>query len=257
MTYEWLLAELERIRTRKFHQLDGPIGDAAAGLGMPHLEPSGYLDYLRQVGSGRFFRQSLFGYKLGVYNLPKPHPGYPSFFQIAYDDGDLVYANLGHPGVFDKRKTPLAGSFGDWLMDAYKRIKSSYTPAQWNSIESGPPPFDAAEQVVINAREKFEWRDAGFAPDGDRLIEILNASSIFLSALTLRVVSNDGRLNGAIVVDVSKLAPGSREVFPMSCYKKLIDPAELRLHSISDVGPEDRDFLDELKAGEGDLGRPG
>ena len=70
--YEWLEEELRRIKTRRFHVVDGPASDelkaAIVHSGLP--APASYREFIFCFGNAKLYRQ-LDGYLVGVLASPR------------------------------------------------------------------------------------------------------------------------------------------------------------------------------------------
>ena len=248
--HDWLLTELQAIKTPRFHQLDGPADDQLrhAILDSPLDLPEAYKQFVITFGNARLFRQSLLGYKMTVLAGPRKIETSPGWLHLASFDDQIILMHEGDPRVFGKSmKKPLADSFDHWLLTTYTTLKSRYPRQQWRDIEAGPPPFDTAEAAIADARQNFTWTDLGLAPDQDRLIRIENRSTLSLSRFTLGARSTDRQLNGALHLDVSHIAPGQNDVLKHNCYKHLRPPDTIQLHDLPPPGPEDRNYYAEFK----------
>ena len=248
--FEWLTTELRSIRTPKFHLIEivsEPEFQKAVSSSPLRLS-NDYKVFAVMFGNSRFFRQSLLGYKLGVLAGPRKHPKQVSAYQVGFSDGNPVFLREDVEGVFANNfKKPIAETFEAWLEDSYHKIKADYSSEAWGKIKSGPQPFDDVEATVIEARKYFKWREVGISDDGDRLLEFENNSDNLIPCFSIGVRSTDGSLNGAIIIDVKELAPGSKEVYAVACYKQFYNPRNLNLFDLPKLGPEDREFLAELK----------
>lgn len=248
--YEWLLVELDSIRTPKYNVV---AGEAHHDFRDTVVEsnlclPDEYKEFALTFGNSRFFRQSLFGYRLGIVAAPRKHPIQNSFFQVGFCDGRPLYLKEGRSEVYEGSfREPSAPSFKVWLETAYDKIKANLPDAQWQSLVAGPRPLDDIEASVLGARQKFSWTDLGFNEENDRLLSIMNGSDRKIPCFTLGVVSDNQTLNGAIIVEAGDLAPESEETFALPCYKQFYNPKNLTLFNLSEPGPEDREFLAELK----------
>lgn len=248
--FEWLSEELASIHTSKFHLIEGGDGLLQEAIRESELGlADDYKTFVVKYGNSRFFRQSLFGYRLGVMAGPQRVNQNSSAYRVGYDNGEPIHLRNDCEGVFGRNlKKPVADSFGSWFEGAYQRIKKKeYSNSDWIAIKEGPQAFDAREEAVVEARKKFTWNDVGLDETGNRLIEITNDSDIRIPCLTLGVRSRDGNLNGAVIVEVMGLSPRMTQVFAIDCYKQYYAPVDLKLFDIPRPGPEDRDYLAELK----------
>lgn len=248
--FDWLVRDLRCIQTAKFHLVSGTedrhLRQLIESVNINY--PNDYRQFVIDFGSGRFFRQSLFGYKLGVLSTPRVFCDSDELFQIGYDDGSPVCFSTQSEGLYLKGlASPIAPNFDSWLKSSYEKYRAQYSDKDWLSILKGPQTFSALEDSIVNARNDYHWLDLGIDESGDRIIQVTNHSSIFIPCLSLGVRSSDERLNGAIIIDVSGLCPGDTEIYPHTCYKKFYPPSDISLYDLPAPGPEDRQYLAELK----------
>lgn len=247
--FEWLTEELNSIQTPGFHVIaEGSTQHEEAAENSKLDLANDYNQFVIRYGNSHFFRQARGGYAFGVLAFPPGITERGSVYQVGYDDDEPIHMHCGSQAVFGRsQEKAIADSFGSWLEETYRRIKTQYSPHEWRSIEEGPRAFDRRELAAMDARDKFKWQEVGLDESGDRLIEITNGSDICIPCFTVDVKSSNGRLNGAVIVDVHGLNPGETQTFAIGCYKKFHAPSDLMLHNLPKPRPEDRDFIAELK----------
>ena len=218
--FEWLVEEMARIKTRKFHLVDGPasteLRKAVENAAIP-LPPS-YKEFVLRFGNARLYRRSSY-WLVEVYAGPREAVSNDgeSLIQfgrthtsLAYFKESLLVEGSESP-VFEWRHEQgvqqTADGFLDWLKAKCSVARKQYKKKEWEAIEHGPPPFTAQEQAVVEARKHFRWRVLGIAPNGDLRFEIHNGSDMILPSLSVGVRGKlrppkSGPLNGG--------APSSR-----------------------------------------------
>jgi hypothetical protein len=118
---------------------------------------------------------------------------------------------------------------------------------KWAEILRGPKPFSSEEMEIIQARRSLHWRLVGIDSNGNHIFEVTNAGRRSLATLTIGVRSLNGRLNGAVRLDVSKVNPGLTRRLHVDCYKDLVQPQQVEVFALPDPKPEDRDYYWEFK----------
>jgi hypothetical protein len=263
--FEWLDEELTRIRTPKFHLLDGPasieLRQAVTTSDFPL--PASYKAFVLRYGNARLYRRSSY-WLVEVYAGPREAEDKDGrrFIQIGRTHTSLAYFNesklqAGYESpVFEwyhqvgVRKT--ADGFEEWLISKCKAARKRFKKAEWESIEEGPPPFTEIEEQIVLARSQFRWRVIGITLNGDLRLEVHNGSAMILSYLSVGIRGKllppaNGPLNGAAWLPVASIRPGETAVIEVNCYKKYIDPASTEVFELSEPGPEDREQYWEFK----------
>jgi len=82
----------------------------------------------------------------------------------------------------------------------------------------------------------------GIDQEGYHIFEITNAGRLPLPVLTVGARSKDGRLNGAIRLNIAHVPPGKTEVVHANCYKDLVPSGEIEIFDLPDPKPEDREY---------------
>jgi hypothetical protein len=177
-------------------------------------------------------------------------------YHIGFHDGASVYvkrlSNSAPAPVFEFEsgsEDEVARSFEQWLSESCATARNKYGKAKWAEILRGPKPFSGEEKEIIEARRLMRWRVRGIDADGNHIFEITNAGRRALATLTVGARSKDGRLNGAIRLDVRNLSPGQTALLHASCYKDFVPPEEVEVFALPDPKPEDRDYYWEFKEG--------
>jgi hypothetical protein len=175
-------------------------------------------------------------------------------YHIGVNDGASVYvkpeSNFNELPIFefeDGSEEQVSEGFEEWAIDNCAHARSLFGKKKWAEILRGPEPFSAEEEKAIETRRLIKWRVLGIDMDGNHILEVSNAGICKLPVLTLGVRSKNGRLNGAIRLNIRNLSPGQTTTLHADCYKTLVLPKEIELFSLPDPKPEDREFYDELE----------
>ena len=256
--FEWLDDEMRKIKTGKFHLVDGPaspeLRQAINASDCP-LPPS-YREFVLRFGNAELYRYSS-NYYITVYAGPREEESSAgeAFVNIGrtwtshvYFKEELLASGEESPVFewFDNGIRRTADGFEQWLIDRSKAARTRYTIMEWEAIEKGPPPFNEYEQAIVDARNRFRWRVIGVAPNEDLCFEVHNGSTMTLPYLSVGIRGKsrppkNGQLNGGAFLPVASIGPGETEVVESNCYKKYIVPAETEAFALPDPGPEDRE----------------
>lgn len=210
-----------------------------------------YAEFLRRYGEIRAFPQGR-AYRLHVHaaNAPIERDG-RELLEFGNDDGLPVYFTKNDAGkvyaIFDGELDEVAGTFDEWLEGAFQHIHDSYSEVEWKELLEGAPPFSPEESAILAARKRFDVQLEGVAPDKKLRIRVHNGSDRTLPWLTVGVRSRDPLFEGALWLDVSKLAPGATDTYAVDAYRGLTDPENLELISLPDPTPGDRTSFRELE----------
>ena len=257
--FEWLDDEMRRIKTRKFHRVDGPASEELrqAVLSSNFPLPPSYREFVLRFGNADLYRNGS-NWLVEVYAGPREaitDQGEPliqfgrTHTSLAYFKESLLAASKESP-VFEWRHKQgvqqTADSFEDWLRTKCDSARKRYKKKEWEAIEKGPPPFTELEQAIVEARKQFRWRVVGIAPNEDLRFEIHNGSATTLPYLSVGVRGKlrppkIGPLNGGAFLPVASIRPGETKVVEFDCYKKFIAPADTEVFALPDPGPEDRE----------------
>lgn len=256
--FEWLETEISAIKTPRFHVVDGPadenLRETVVGSIVPM--PTAYKDFVLRFGNARLYRQARNNsYCIGVFRAPREAvlDDGTAIYYIGFHDGASVYikgaSNPASAPIFESEaesSEKVASSFDEWLRKSCAYAKSRYSKKKWAEIIRGPDPFSLEERDIIEARKLIHWRVVRIDTEGNHIVEVTNASKRTLNALTIGVRSSNGRLNGAIRVNVRDIRPGQTALLSVDCYKNIASPNDVELFSLSDPMPEDRDFYIEF-----------
>ena len=258
--FEWLEQEILEVKTPRFYSITGPpdskLRAAITGSNMPL--PTSYKEFILKFGNARLYRNSRNNsYRIGVFAGPRKailEDG-TVIYHIGFHEGASVYVKpesklTEHP-IYEFEKDleeKVAGSFEEWLSASCARARTAYGRAQWAEILHGPNPFTPAEEEILTARQLMRWKLLGIDADGSHIFEVTNRANRTLPALTVGVRSRNGRLNGAIRLEISHIGPGQTDVLHANCYKGLAAPEQIEVFVLPDPKPEDRDFYWELRA---------
>ena len=237
--FEFLVEEMARIKTRKFHLVDGPASpefrEAVESSGFP--VPSFYKQFVLQFGNAKLYRQVNHYdsyYLVEVYAAPREavsndgerllqfrrtHTSLTQTSLAYFKDSPIL--NGEEAPVFEwrheqgVRKT--TDGFLEWLEAKCSWARKQYKKSEWEAIENGPPPFTQEEQAVVEARKRFRWRVVGITPNGDLRFEIHNGSDMTLPYLFLGVRGklrppNSGPLNGGARLPIGSISPGETRI---------------------------------------------
>ena len=263
--FEWLDDEIARIKTRKFHLVDGPasaeLRHAVETTEIP-LPPS-YKEFVLRFGNAKLYRYST-NYYVTVFAGPRAaedrhgellvHIG-ATWTSRAYFKDALLVEGEESP-VFEWfhncfRKT--ADGFEEWLRTKGRSARRRFKKKEWEAIEKGPLPFTEDELAVVEARNHFRWRLVGVAPNENLIFEIHNGSTRTLSYLSVGVRGrlrppNSGPLNGGAYLPVASIRPGETKLVERDCYKKFVVPEDTEVFELPEPGPEDREQYWEFRA---------
>lgn len=254
--YENLAEEIERIKTNKFHLVDGPLSAVRQKLieESELLVPQSYKQFVIQFGNAKFYRHDLSRYYLEVFNVPtnaETEDGEPLFY---FGRGDSSWAYFKESQFVEGAESPVyewrynfglrktADGFEEWLEAKRRGARKHYKKKEWAAIEAGPLPFTSDEKAIVEARKKFHWRVVGVAADGRIQIEVHNGSNRVIPYLTIGVNKrNEGRFGG-IRLPVHSVLPTETRLIESDCYKKYLSPEDVELFDEAEPGPEDREF---------------
>ena len=236
--FEWLEREISAIKTPGFHLVDGPaegkLREAVLQSDLP-LPPS-YREFVLKFGNAKLYRMSLRGYQVGVFAGPREamqNDG-TCIYHLGFHDGASIYvkpvSSAAELPVFefeDDSEEKVADEFAEWLTASCAHARSTYGKEKWAEILRGPEPFTPEEEEVVETRRHFQWRVLGIDPAGNHVFEVTNVGGRTLPVLTVGVRSRNGRLNGAVRLEIGHVGPGQRAVLHADCYKDLMPPHEI------------------------------
>src|SRR6266545_7942939 len=257
--FEWLEQEISSIKTPRFHVVDGPadakLREAVTGSGVP-MSPE-YKEFVLKFGNAKLYRNARNdSYQIGVFAGLREAvlDNGTRIYHVGMHDGASVYvkrlSNSALLPVFEFEsgsEEEVASSFEEWLSTSCAMARNRYGKAKWAEILSGPKPFSAKEKELIEARKLMRWRVLGIDADGNHIFEVTNAGPLALATLTIGARSKDGRLNGAVRLNVRNVSPGQTVLLHSSCYKDLVPPQEVEVFALPDPKPEDREYYWEFK----------
>ena len=256
--FEWLEQEISAIKTPRFHVVDGPADAklrAVIGSGFPM--PSTYKEFVLKFGNAKLYRKTRNdSYHIGVFAAPREVvlENGTRIFHVGFHNGASVYvkrlSNSGPLPVFEYEsdsEEEVANSFEEWLSASCAIARNRYDKTKWAEILRGPMPFSEEEKEIIEARRSMRWRVLGIDTDGNHIFEVTNVGRRALASLTVGARSKDGRLNGAVRLNVGNVSPGRTTVLHTGCYKDIVLPEEVEIFELPDPKPEDRDYYWEFK----------
>lgn len=257
--FEWLEREISGIKMPRFHVVDGPadprLREVVIGSSFPI--PSAYKEFVLKFGNSKLYRNPRNdSYHIGVFAAPREATleNGTQIYHVGFHDGASVYvkclSNSAPLPIFEFEsglEEEVVSSFEEWLSAICATARNRYGKAKWAEILRGPKPFSGEEKDIIEARRSMRWRVLGIDADGRHIIEITNAGRRALATLTVGARSKDGRLNGAVRLDVSNVDPGQTALLHAGCYKDLVPPQEVEMFALPDPNPEDRDYYWEFK----------
>lgn len=261
--FEWLFDEMGRIKTNKFHRVDGPpSADERELVERSALSvPPSYKHFVVHFGGAKLYRWGSGIYRVQVFAVPvEVEVEGEALLHFGRTDRSLSYfkrallVDGGETPVFEwyhgvgLRKT--ADGFEEWLAKKCEAVRRRIPKKEWRAIEAGPAPFDDEELAIVEARRKFRWRRAGTSATGDVRFEVFNDSSRRLPFLSvgIRGMRRDGgTLEGGVWLPVSHVAPGQTATVEHDCYKEQVDPERVEAYPKPDPGPEDRELYWEFR----------
>jgi len=259
--FDWLEDEMARIKTNKFHLLDGPLSAEQREL-VEQAElpvPPSYKIFVIRFGNAKFYRQGGV-YLVQVFAVPADAESDDgeALLHFGRTDMALAYfkASLLVPGeespVFEWRHEQglqqTASGFEEWLKSKCEASRKLFKKKQWQQIEKGPPPFTEQEQGIVEARRKYRWRVVGIAANGDIQFEIHNGSDMVLPFLSIGIRGKNGEIEGGAWLPISSIPPGETRIVEKGCYQKWLSPENVIAFEKPDPEPEDRDRYWEFKA---------
>lgn len=264
--FEWLVDEMAKVKTRKFHLVDGPLpADERELVERSDVPiPPSYKSFVLQFGNAKLYRGPVDQYRVQVFAAPRAiveEEGEPLLYfgrtdrSLAYFKEELLVPG-GETPVFEWRHQQgiqrTADGFEDWLRKKCKWARGTFTKKQWRAIENGPAPFSDQEKRIVEARRKFRWRVVGISSDGAIQFEVHNGSDMVLPYLTIGIRGKrrgtDEMLNGGAWLPVGTVPPGQTAVIEKECYKKWVDPHDVEAFEKPEPGPEDREHYWEFRA---------
>lgn len=260
--YDWLQQEIQTIKTRRFHVVDGPA-DAALREAVESSDapiPRSYKEFVLRFGNAKLYRE-LDYYIVGVLASPRTeqsdsgdesyrighYQSSDAYFRVALlrgDDEAPVFE--GHGG----RLVQVAKGFEEWLRKRCRTARSKYSKREWERIVSGPPPFNAEECTIRKARRLFSCRATGFVSPNHMSFEVFNGSDMVLPYLSVGVQweSDAGELQGGIWLPVSHIGPGQAGTVEHEVYEGMADAKRVEVFVLPDPGPEERERYWEFRA---------
>jgi hypothetical protein len=263
--FDRLISELARIRTRKFHIVDGSaspeLREAIEKSGMA-LPPS-FKAFVIHFGNAQLYRRANY-HLIEIVAGPKTAIGDGGEALIQFGRTHTSFAYFkesllvsGHESpVFEwhhgqgLRKT--AEGFLEWIESKLLWARKQYSNKEWKQIEEGPPPFNEQELTAVKARKAFRWKVVGIGPNQDLRFEIHNGSHQVLKYLSVGVRGtmrkpNSGLLDGIVYLPVVSVRPGRTEVIEYDCYKEYVAPENAEVFDLPEPGPEDRSVYWEFR----------
>jgi len=254
--FEWLNEELDRIKTPKFHLVDGPLSKENEELvrNSPLAVPPSYTEFVVRFGNATLYRQGS-TYQVQVYGVPVETESRKGEKLIHFGRTDMGLSYFKEALLVPNEESPVfdwfgptsglrctADGFEEWLTKKCKQARRQYKKTEWSAILEGPEPFTDKEKAIVAARDQFNWRLIGIAENGDLRFEIHNGSNIVLPYLTIGVRSrHEGGLVGGAWLKVSHIPPGATGIVEMDCYKDYVRPEDVEVFNEPSPGPEDRD----------------
>jgi len=257
--YEWLLAEMARVKTRKFYLTDGPLPTQKVMEDSKALIPPSYKAFILQFGNANLYRKAGDTYLVRVYANPREVESNEGEPLLHFGRTDLSLAYFKRSLLVPGGESPVfvwrhhqgfrreAEGFEEWLGKSCKAAKNRFKKREWDAIQKGPAPFDERENGIIKARRKFDWRVVGTAANGDLLFEVHNGSEMTLPFLSIGVRKKNGEHIGSVGLAVFSLLPGQTVTIQQDCYKDRHPPETIEVFLKPDPEPEDRDVYWEFR----------
>jgi hypothetical protein len=254
--FEWLDQELSQIKNKKFHVIHNPSTTTVTEVDRNILPPS-YLAFVEKYGGAKLYRKDGY-YQVGILDSPVPLIlsnnenllciGHYLSSQACFKQSQLALRQ--EAPIFEWNGQSLrrvADSFEQWLTKRAADARKSYIKTQWKEIMSGPKPFNADEQSIVDARRQISWRLAGFNDNGDARIAVKNNSNIVLPYLSIGARSKDNTIEGRIWLNIADVQPGEERIIEHPGYKDQIARNNLELFPLPDPEPEDRSSFWEFR----------
>ena len=246
--YEWLRAELDRVRWPGFHVV------TSCRETLDNKLPPSYLAFVRQFGSAKLYRQS-HHYQVGVLCPPETAElpegaalciGYWLSTDAYFKTSELAEGR--EVSVYEMQDGDLedvAPDFATWLEACANEANEEYTKEERVRLEGGPDGFTAEEQAIVDARRKFSWQFLG-AGEGNKLrLLVRNNSDRVLKALTLGIKAKGGVVEGVLPVDTREITPGSERIVEVDGYATL-PSADAVVFDLPEPTPAERNRYSEL-----------
>jgi hypothetical protein len=260
--FDWLAEEIEEIQTPRFHVVEGVAGPKLrSAIEESTLQlPISYKTFVMGFGNSKLYRTSLTGYRVGVFAGPRKSKleGGIGMYHIGFNDGAAAYLKTAvgadDPPIFElegNSQVMVADNFAEWLITSCARARKKHGKKEWAEILHGPAPFSPQELEIVEVRRKIQWRVVGIDSEGNHVFEVRNTANRILPLLTVGVRSNDGRLNGAVVLKIGQINPGQMALLHADCYKQLVPPNKIEVFGLPDPRPEDRSYYREFKKEKG------
>lgn len=263
--FEWLDDEIARIKTRKFHRVNGPATAQSREFMASHQVPvpQSYREFVRRFGDAELYHNGSY-YHVTVFASPidsitDADERYLHFGRTwtsnAFFKESLLAVDRESPvfEAFHKSFRKTAEGFESWLIAKCNSARKRYNKRAWEAIEMGPHPFDDQERAIVEARKLYRWRVVGVTQNEDLRFEIHNGSAMTLPYLSVGIRGTlrppkRGPLNGAAFLPVASIHPGETKVVEFDCYKRLISPKDTEAFAMPDPEPEDREQYWEFRA---------
>jgi hypothetical protein len=251
--FEWLEQEILEIKTPRFHVVDDPVDPRLQDIVVQSqlALPASYKEFVVKFGNAKLYRRSRNGYQIGVFGGPREatlNDGL-RIYHLGFHDGASVYVKSASNSIVfpifeceaDSREK-VADDFEEWLTASCAHARSTYSGEKWAGILSGPEPFTSKEKEVIETRRQIQWQVLGIDSVGNHIIEVMNSGCRRIPVLTVGARSTNGRLNGAILLQIGAVGPGQTTTLHVDCYRDLAPPREIELFALPDPEPEDREW---------------
>jgi hypothetical protein len=137
-------------------------------------------------------------------------------------------------------------NFESWLFDQCKKEKKRLG-LKWQAIVAGPTAFSPTELEIVRTRKEFKISMLNHQAGEGLKVKVTNESTRFLPCLTVRV--SIGVLGTAhCSIPVAHVSPGNSREIELDWPKLYgVPPRDFVLEAL-DIGPEDREFVDELRS---------
>lgn len=263
--YEWLDEELSRIKTPKFHIVEGPASKELrqAIKSCDYPLPKSYKEFALRFGNAKLYRRTTY-WLIEVYAGPREAKSNKGDRLIQFGRSHTSLAYFKESLLLDSGESPVyewrhgqslratGAGFPDWLKHKCNWARSHYKREEWKAIEDGPSPFSKKEQAIVEARRLFHWRVVGVTSNDDVRFEIHNDSKMTLRYLSIGIRGKlrppeSGPLTGGGYLPVGSIRPGGTGFVEYDCYKKYIAPEDTDVFALPDPGPEDREVYWEFK----------
>lgn len=191
-----------------------------------HL-PNDYVEFLRQVGPARLFRDSNGAHLLEISAPCLTKYENSGFVKIGFADSQgylfltkneddrylMAIGSEQHPVV-------VGLSFHDWIHKAFTTNFEGLDAESLREYRNGIRPFSKAESILLEERSKIAWEILGKDDSGNVFIKIINNSRRLLPFISLGIF-HKGTEVGLTWINTTDIKPGTSGTKILKLYKHL------------------------------------